>query len=792
MIDFNSGILGLNARNLLYIKPFNDRKNFVFADDKLKTKHFLAARGVSVPRLYGVIRNKSELQKFDFSSLPNKFVLKPNLGSGGEGIIPFVKTDHTHWHTISGKKMTLDEVKQHIVDIIDGRFSITGGMDSAFFEQLIITHDGLKPYTYRGLPDIRVIVFNMIPVMAMLRLPTKESDGKANLRQGAVGIGLDLAKGQTTYICHHGKVVNEIPDVGPIKIQLPYWEKILEIAIKSQVVTNLGFLAADISIDQTVGPVLLEINARAGLQLQVANQAGLRKRLERVKGLKVKTPQQGIRIAKDMFGNVTERTITNISGKTIIGNEEQIEVLITPAFKIPAIISTSQSSTTVNEAFMAKLGKKPPEKLKFILANKRITTIYKLNPEQESEIVIGRRALQDFLIDPNKVSTAAAPKTLPDFKTNKSFYVSKVNYYESDKTLVKIDRQVKLVSRLNPLNLAEELGKFREDPFYNPQFVYQQPNLDFPKMYELLTNIQTDETALGELFEGKKAELKLRLDLISRIGSQEFDEYSTLNFPQPTQAQFESALQIIKKRLNTVDPPEQDISAEKAAEMFQETLNEYNLTDWKVELTKNTSGRCSVSKFGKIFIRQDAVFSQARVKRLIAHEIETHILTNENGSRQPYQIFKIGTANYLSTQEGLAMYNELYASEKAGFNYQFLSGAGGVLASHFASQLSFSETYNNLIDLGYPTQRALALTLKAKRGFEDTKQKGSFNKSAIYYIGYEEIMEYLKQGGDITDLYIGKINIHQIPLIKKIKNILPPFYLPKFYAKPTTESKKSK
>jgi glutathione synthase/RimK-type ligase-like ATP-grasp enzyme len=43
--------------------------------------------------------------------------------------------------------------------------------------------------------------------------------------------------------------------------------------------TGLGYLGVDMVIDRERGPLLLELNARPGLQIQVANQAGLRSRL---------------------------------------------------------------------------------------------------------------------------------------------------------------------------------------------------------------------------------------------------------------------------------------------------------------------------------------------------------------------------------------------------------------------------------------------------------------------------------------------------------------------------------
>ncbi|MBU1151893.1 hypothetical protein KJ632_03660, partial [Patescibacteria group bacterium] len=359
MIFSNKGILGINARNLLYIRPYNQKKAIKLADDKIKTKQFLAAREIPVPKLYGSIKEHIELEKFDFNTLPESFVIKPNNGYGGEGIIPVIKKIGRHWVTASGKELDKEDLKNHIDDIIDGRFSISNIADTAFFEQYIVADDLLSKYSYEGLPDIRVVVHNLIPVMAMLRLPTKESEGKANLHLGALGVGIDIAKGEVTYITQKNKIIEKIPnDLGSIKgLKIPFWNEILHIASKIQLITNLGYLAVDIAIDKNSGPVLLEINARAGLGVQIANLAPLRKRLERIEGVKVQSPEKGVRIAKDMFGNIAEKNIKQFTGKEIIGTKEKVKIIQKKGtFKIEAKIDTSKDRSILDEEVALKHG----------------------------------------------------------------------------------------------------------------------------------------------------------------------------------------------------------------------------------------------------------------------------------------------------------------------------------------------------------------------------------------------------------------------------------------------------
>ncbi|HRH94222.1 MAG TPA: sugar-transfer associated ATP-grasp domain-containing protein, partial [Candidatus Peribacteria bacterium] len=298
----------MNARNLLYVRPYNPRKAVAFADDKMKTKAFLSARGIPTARVYARIDNREQLRNFDFSSLPDTCVLKPNYGFGGEGIIILKGRKNGEFLEQGKHPVTKKRMIAHIEDILDGKFSVNGMPDAAFFEKILISHECFLPFRPAGLPDIRIIVFNLIPVMAMIRIPTPQSGGKANVHLGGIGIGMDMSKGTTTYAAQYHHMVTELAHGTPVRgIEIPYWEEMLLISSRIQQMTNIGYLAVDLTIDEEQGPVLLEVNARAGLMVQVANLAPLRARLERVKGIQVSSPEKGVRLAQELFGEKTNR-----------------------------------------------------------------------------------------------------------------------------------------------------------------------------------------------------------------------------------------------------------------------------------------------------------------------------------------------------------------------------------------------------------------------------------------------------------------------------------------------------
>ena len=277
------GILGINRRNADYIMRCNPRSSFPLVDNKLLTKRLAEEHQIPIPPLYHVIEYHGDMAGLEKAlGHQREFVVKPARGSGGSGII--LISDHTPEGFLkqNGEIVPWMDLTYHISDILSGIYSLEGLEDRALIEALIHPDPIFAAITYQGVPDVRIVVYRGVPVMGMVRLPTRASDGKANLHRGAIGVGIDICKGTTLTGVHHSGIVTHHPDTGhPVSgIQVPYWESILGMAAKSFDMTGLGYLGTDIVIDWKRGPLLLELNARPGLQIQIANQMGLRKRLE--------------------------------------------------------------------------------------------------------------------------------------------------------------------------------------------------------------------------------------------------------------------------------------------------------------------------------------------------------------------------------------------------------------------------------------------------------------------------------------------------------------------------------
>ena len=273
------GVLGMNARNLSYIARYNKRRLYPLADDKMQFKAVAESAGLSVPRLYGAIYSVGETKRLYKLLRKNpSCVIKPAHGSGGEGVLVLDSgTADGKFVRASGAEMSFLEIHHHIAKTVNGMYSLGGQPDVVMIEYRVQIAPIFEEVSYRGVPDIRIIVFQGVPVMAMIRLPTRASNGRANLHQGAVAAGIELATGITKHGVQGSSVVAQHPDTGNSieGLQVPHWNDLLANASRCYDLTGLGYLGVDIVIDEELGPMILEINARPGLAVQIANQRGL-------------------------------------------------------------------------------------------------------------------------------------------------------------------------------------------------------------------------------------------------------------------------------------------------------------------------------------------------------------------------------------------------------------------------------------------------------------------------------------------------------------------------------------
>lgn len=282
------GILGINNRNVEFILEHNPRSLYPRVDNKLKTKEICQEHGIQVPETYFVMTEHSQCPQFlDMIGNRTEFVVKPASGAAGRGIVVVAGRLGNNFFSTSGRLIEWTDLRYHLSTILAGLYSLGGQIDQIIVERRIVSHPLLKSIAVEGTPDIRVILYRGVPVMAMIRLPTRASGGRANLHQGAVAAAIELDTGRTFGGVCRDRAISHHPDTQqPIAgIELPFWHDVLEGAMKLSDALEMGYVGIDFVIDQDTGPVVLEANARPGLAIQLAHRQGIVPRLKYIDSL---------------------------------------------------------------------------------------------------------------------------------------------------------------------------------------------------------------------------------------------------------------------------------------------------------------------------------------------------------------------------------------------------------------------------------------------------------------------------------------------------------------------------
>jgi alpha-L-glutamate ligase-like protein len=283
-----SGVLGINHRNLAFIQESNLRAYYPRVDDKTITKSICHAHGIPVPETYAVIRRYGDVRRFpQLIGERGEFVVKPASGAAGRGIIVIARRKGKDFETPSGRLISEGDLDYHLSTILSGLYSLGGQVDSAIVEQRIIMHPTMERIAVGGTPDVRVILYRNVPVMAMVRLPTIQSEGRANLHQGAAAAAVHLVTGRTFGGVCSNRMITRHPDTGELigGLEIPGWRELLAAAMKLSDALEMGYIGVDFVVDAKIGPVVLEANARPGLAIQVAHRIGLLPRLKLIESM---------------------------------------------------------------------------------------------------------------------------------------------------------------------------------------------------------------------------------------------------------------------------------------------------------------------------------------------------------------------------------------------------------------------------------------------------------------------------------------------------------------------------
>lgn len=761
------GILWINARSLKYIKTYNGKVARDLADSKLKTKEFLKKQWVNVPQTLKILTKHEELNNEMLKTLEPPFVVKPNNGFGWKGILVIDSVDHNGvFLTNTGETFSPKKLLIHLSNVLDGFFSLSGNRDKAMIEKKIIINSDIALLGKYWLPDLRIILFNCVPVMAMIRIPTEKSWGKANLHSWACAAGIDIWNGRLTYTVQNSKQIKSIPGIGNVRgTKLPDWEKILELAVKVQYVTGIQYLWCDIVLDENEGPLLLEMNIRPGLEVQVVNNAPLHTRLKKVEGIEVNSVEKWVRLWRDLFSGDLEERVKNITGKNILWMREYVNLERKKKnYKYIADICPSKEDNYIDETFVREtlwfLNVEEGVRFKVGLLEETKGMRFLIRKNLWAKLMIGSRSLRWFLVDPFKYKKWELPTDLDSLNKFKVINSSIIKNYKDelqkiDRAIFWIDKKLLILKYLIPSNIDEQRHIFIEsEGKHIPQFEYDLPSHDFHQMKQDLEKIEIPEIPLSQLYYEKKEEVKnkiLFLEAFCNDDPKGISLYSKNIFWDISTENYEYSLTVLKEKWHL--ETEKSMSVTEIKDFIKKFNHIYGIHLW---LTERVWWSRFAMKGNKLMMRKWARVWKKEFRSIIAHEIEWHYLRKLNGKKQFLDLFSRWSARYIETDEGIAIYNQNRFLTQKDVKYY------GIFERYYFINYALNHSYKKLLSrmLEYyenDYERVFNYMLRLKRGMRDISKDGIFYKDVVYLNGYVDLQKFLDAWGSLKKLYIWKI-----------------------------------
>ncbi len=772
------GLLGQNARNLSYIKGGNFKLAKKLADSKLTTKKFLARHKVAVPETLQIIAKHSEISLEKIRAYEPPFVIKPNNGYWGKWIL-IIDEINTQWNfvTNSWDIYSPEKLSEHFTYVLDGFYSLSWGRDKVIIEKKIILTKEIELLGKYGLPDLRIVTYNMVPVMAMIRIPTEESDGKANIHWGACAAGIDIGSGRLTYISSKWKIVKSIPGIGDVRgMIVPDWDKILSLAVQVQQVTGIKFLWCDVVLDERDGPLLLEINVRPWLEIQNVNLAPLKTRLDKVEGVDVSSVEKWVRIWRDLFSWDIEDKIKSLSGKKVAGQREYLKIFYNEkTLSYIADIRISMGDSFISKSFVEnilkiEIGDKTRVKLDCEILDIPKSISFKISDLWEENLRLGTNALKWFLVDPFKYKKWENPVLINENELKwKNVAITKIHesqLIEIDKALVRIDKKLLLLKYITPTNIEAERQKFIEKSGnYIPNFEYKDIPFDLDQLEHELKIIEIPDIPLSGLYSDKQEEVHNKIRFLRAFVQQNAADmtlYSKKVFGDIVEENFAVAKEKITQR-DEIKAEEEFLSYEDIKDYMKKFNHIYGI---KVKILQaDTTARFTMKGDALIF-RKGATVWKREMRSIIAHEIEGHYLRKINGRKSNFSLLAKWSAGYIETDEGIAIYNQNRFLTPRDKKYY------GIFERYYFVQYALKHSYRRLVkhlaefyDDDY--ERVFAYMLRLKRGLKDPSKEGVFMKDVVYVNGFLSVDSYLTGWGSLESLYIGKLHIDDLEIIKE-------------------------
>lgn len=243
---------------------------------------------------------------------------------------------------------------------------------------------------------------------------------------------------------------------------------------------------------------------------------------------------------------------------------------------------------------------------------------------------------------------------------------------------------------------------------------------------------------------------------------------------------------LLEQNIVVYNEEQKFFSLETVSRFFTDVFRIYEFP-WTVERDFSTDhARVSLNLQQLILPGDKQWMSLAKIRELLAHEIEIHTFRSNAGEKSPLAILSTGLQGFLETEEGLAIYYTQEIDRRGSRckpNKSWIGTLATALASGivckpftFSELLSFLEAINTLRSL--LTGSKLTLTeiqedarknaqtrcLRTWRGVTDLTQPGICStKDSVYLRGYLSVKKVLDEGKiNFNQLMIGSVGMQHL------------------------------
>ena len=357
--------------------------------------------------------------------------------------------------------------------------------------------------------------------------------------------------------------------------------------------------------------------------------------------------------------------------------------------------------------------------------------------------------------------------------------------YEIDEAMAKIEDSFDFLLQVSPVNSKEawkefQVSEFRETPafYYRPRPF--DPSLVKRELFKIPIE-EIEDPVLSEIFIEKRDEIDRKLTMLNDRGTANFLHGSIQVYGGVEEDLLKTSMEILEaiSNVKTDKKPKEMADAIEFARAAKKEIAYYKkicpAVDAKVEIRDDIASGAMVSA-GNFLIYRWSSFPKDRIEALIHHEIGTHVLTYFNGLSQPFKQLHTGLKGYDEMQEGIAVLSEYLCGGLTLNRIKIL--AARVVAVHtMINGATFVETFHLLKnEYGLSSKTAFTVTTRVFRG-------GGLTKDAVYLRGFLHIFDYLKDGGKLDLLFVGKIAANHIPLIQELllrKILIKPSLSPRY------------